>query len=366
MVRANVESQEEDEVELTQRVRRPQWMLDATLGPASTEPPASGLIATTLKPLHYPVATVLLLLGIWSAFLYGKIFMRPLTGFGTAGESISPPNPRLFFMTVNFYPDCSDKRLQLWRLLTVQLVHSGWTHITGNTLLGLMVGALLEGYSGWMFAAATFEAAVVVGSLAHSFVLPYHALIGCSHGVYGWYGALLCYCLSHLRQGPGNAFVVIAVAATISYDGYRYAWHYQPEIAYEAHFGGFLAGFLVCCIAHCGWRKSTQGFVAVSTFDGGATVATLTPAGLLPESPVSVASRCGVCCLFVGLVMYLAVHVGTSWPPAPPFNPTLHALPAGSCCAALFRLAPPGGNLTRSYVTDNYRCGAGYNLQPPG
>jgi hypothetical protein len=48
------------------------------------------------------------------------------------------------------------------------------------------------------------------------------------------------------------------------------------------------------------------------------------------------------------------------------FKLLLHALPAGSCCAALFRLAPPGGNLTRSYVTDNYRCGAEYNLQPPG
>jgi membrane associated rhomboid family serine protease len=337
----------EVEVELMEPEKQPQWVLDAVLNamPLAESPNITASAVMDLQ--HPPVFTLVLFVTLWITFVLCRLLMPPLVG---SEAHISPPDPRLIFRTVGHYPHCEDDRLQLWRLLTVQLVHSGWTHLLGNSVLGLGTGAMLESHTGTLFAAATFEAAVVVGSLAHSFVLPYHALIGCSHGVYGWCGALLCYCLSHLRQGRANALLAAAMSAIIALDVFMYVFYYTPNRAYEAHYAGLLTGFMIsfCCFG--GWALSTPGDRTVSK----------------TKVHLGMASRCGVCCLFVGLVMYLAVHVGTSWPPAPPFNPTLHALPAGSCCAALFRLAPPGGNLTRSYVTDNYRCGAGYNLQPPG
>ena len=346
------------------RRKKPQWVVDAILNtlPAAEAPDAAP-VGLVLKQLHFPVFTTALMLSVWVAFLYGKFFMIPDPSL--AVQDINPPNTRLFFMTVDPYPACGDARLELWRLVSVQFVHAGWSHIISNTLLGWGIGVTLESVGGTVLAALTFEVAVVVGSLMHSYVLPYNSLVGCSHGVYGWYGALMCYCAAHVYQSRANALVFMLLAALIGYSGVGYVRNYQPDIAYEAHFGGFVAGLLICCVWYSGWNKSAPGFAAVSTVEGGSSVVRLDRSVYTPVSPENVAI-CGIfCAMLAGFAGYLSVHYATSWPPSPDFNPTLHSLPAGSCCMDLFRIMGESRNLTQSYITSNFYCGAQRTLSPP-
>ena len=53
-----------------------------------------------------------------------------------------------WFFTVSWYPDCYDMRGDIWRLVTVQLTHSGLMHIMGNTVTSVLYGVYVETFQG--------------------------------------------------------------------------------------------------------------------------------------------------------------------------------------------------------------------------
>lgn len=188
--------------------------------PVPQEPPAP-----TGTKLRTPVLAPLLMLSIWLVFWYG-IFVE--IGFkqsrvGWHGP-VSPRNPALMFLTVGFYPQCNDDRPDVWRLFTVQFVHAGLQHLCGNTVLGLIVGCMLEMFAGSLLTLLVFEAAVVLGTLSHSYFLPYNGLVGCSHGVYGWVGALLAFSLLNVRRRSAvqlpSLFLLLVLLVMLASDFY--------------------------------------------------------------------------------------------------------------------------------------------------
>ena len=60
----------------------------------------------------------------------------------------------------------------------------------------------------------------------------------------------MCYNAVHAYGSRANASVFMLLAATIGYSGVGYVRNYRPDIAYEAHFGGFGGGFLIYSV--CG------------------------------------------------------------------------------------------------------------------
>ena len=346
------------DVSIESRRKKPQWVVDAILNtlPAAEAPDAAP-VGLVLKQLHFPVFTTALMLSVWVAFLYGKFFMIPDPSL--AVQDINPPNTRLFFMTVDPYPACGDARLELWRLVSVQFVHAGWSHIISNTLFGFVSGVVLESHTGSLFAALTFEVAVVLGSLMHSYVLPYHMLVGCSHGVHGWYGVLLCCCASHATMGWVQAAVFAILAIPFALGVHAYVFMYDSKSAYEADFGGLVTGILLCCFVGR-FTKHGEDDTVVGPVDDRWLVALIAP---YPNMNGTCSILFGA--MLAGFAGYLSVHYATSWPPSPDFNPTLHSLPAGSCCMDLFRIMGESRNLTQSYITSNFYCGAQRTLSPP-
>lgn len=76
------------------------------------------------------------------------------------------------------------RRYEAWRFLTYMLVHAGFTHITFNVLMQLMLGIPLEMvHRGWRIM-IVYLAGVIAGSLATSVSDPKVFLCGASGGVY--------------------------------------------------------------------------------------------------------------------------------------------------------------------------------------
>lgn len=80
----------------------------------------------------------------------------------------------LFFM---FHPL---KRYEIWRFVTVMLIHGNALHLWGNVIMQLILGCLLEVIHHWKRVGIVYVAGVLFGTLAGSVVQPWTFLIGAS------------------------------------------------------------------------------------------------------------------------------------------------------------------------------------------
>lgn len=171
-----------------------------------------------------PVTTLCILTAIWTSYLMGLNEENQLNARFFTSTVVSPSNAQFFFMPVGFYPQCSDQRAQLWRFVTVQLVHHGFLHILGNTSVILIVGTAMECFSSSIVTFLLFESGILVGCLGHAYMMPYNPLVGCSHGVYAMIGGLLCgnavelvHC-NHSKRKYYNIIVLLCLTIQLLYD----------------------------------------------------------------------------------------------------------------------------------------------------
>jgi membrane associated rhomboid family serine protease len=71
-----------------------------------------------------------IILIIWLSYLFGVLIMEK-PKFNT----ISPANPKLYFQIISNYPNCKDTRGEIWRFFTSSLVHADIGHIIINTII---------------------------------------------------------------------------------------------------------------------------------------------------------------------------------------------------------------------------------------
>lgn len=78
---------------------------------------------------NFPFVTLATFITVWGFFIYGLSEMNFDTSKISWSQPLSPPNQELWFRSVSFYPECADMRYEAWRLVSMQVVHSGFVHI---------------------------------------------------------------------------------------------------------------------------------------------------------------------------------------------------------------------------------------------
>lgn len=159
---------------------------------------------------------------------------------------------------------------EVWRLLTSMFLHGGLAHLAMNMLLLWILGAQIEREVGsWAFA-SLYLAAGLAGSTAFFFQAgPAGAALGASGAVFGLLGAWLAAGIRNRRTLQGQVMLrqiglLVAINLALPF--------VLPRIAWQAHLGGFVAGFLIAVLW---WRLrpgQTLGRVAVGAAVAGVAV----------------------------------------------------------------------------------------------
>ena len=128
-----------------------------------------------------------------------------------------------------------------WRMLTVTLLHAGFLHVAFNMVALYNLGPQVERKLGPLRFGLLWAACAVAGS-AFSFLLgdPDAVAVGASGAVFGLFGVWLSFAVRqrstpwgrHLMSQLGFWLLVNAALPLI-----------VPNLAWEAHLGGLLAGF---------------------------------------------------------------------------------------------------------------------------
>jgi membrane associated rhomboid family serine protease len=160
---------------------------------------------------------------------------------------------------IEFVPVLGDH--EPWRFLTVAFAHAGVTHILFNMLALWMVGAqYVERLLGGARYAALYLVSALGGSVVYLLMASppstvaeaQHSLwftptVGASGAVFGLFGALLVL-NRHLGRSSAGMWATIAINAVIGF--------VLPNIAWQAHLGGFLTGAAVAAVG--AWTSSRE------------------------------------------------------------------------------------------------------------
>jgi len=198
--------------------------------------------------------------------------------------------------------DCVDYRSEAWRWWTYQFTHVGVTHILGNCFMTLFFGINLEGVHGWWRMFIMFNVGVFGGSCCTFVADPHTRVVGMSGGCYALVGmhfgdVLLNFnemkrAAEHFKQMPKDQQKDIAtiwrkmiispaqkVAALLLLTTVDIVQGYLTRgggVSLSAHFGGFVAGFLICIVIghnlvvqgheRCFWLAALLAGVCCITF----------------------------------------------------------------------------------------------------
>jgi membrane associated rhomboid family serine protease len=162
------------------------------------------------------------------------------TGLFLAGELFSSFGNELLQRAAQ-HPALVD-RGEWWRLFTAMFLHSGILHVLFNMYALWLFGPVLERRFGSLSFASLYLAAGVAGGALYQLIGPNAWAVGASGAIFGLFGALLMasYRQRHTRAGAAAfsqlmLLLVINLALPI----------FVPNIAWQAHVGGLIAGGLI-------------------------------------------------------------------------------------------------------------------------
>jgi len=137
----------------------------------------------------------------------------------------------------------SIERGELYRLLSVTLVHANFIHLFFNMYALYLLGPIVEGIWGSrMFALFYVLTAAAASTL--SFVMGPGPSVGASGAIFGLMGALIAFLLR--RRGMLTPSAKSLLGQLVMWAGINvYLGMSMPRIDLAAHFGGFVMGFLL-------------------------------------------------------------------------------------------------------------------------
>jgi len=170
--------------------------------------------------------------------------------------------------------DCVDYRSEAWRWWTYQFSHIGVAHVAGNCVMTLFFGINLEGVQGWHRMFLMFNIGVFGGACCCFVADPHTRVVGMSGGCYALVGmhfgdVLMNFqemrlAAEHFAQLPPNEKrdlhnvwrkmiisprqKIAALLFLVTLDLVQGYLSRGSDVSLAAHFGGFVAGFLVCIV----------------------------------------------------------------------------------------------------------------------
>jgi len=134
---------------------------------------------------------------------------------------------------------------QPWRLLTNTFIHIGVLHVILNMVGLWFLGTLIERLLGSLGFAVTYLLSGLCGSILSTWWNPLTVSAGASGAIFGIFGALVAYLLSHRGQIPREMLVSLRRFA-ISFMALNVAFGVkQKGIDVAAHLGGLGGGLVV-------------------------------------------------------------------------------------------------------------------------
>ena len=158
-----------------------------------------------------------------------------LTGFGrglngSVGEALAQVNSAV-------------NAGEWWRLFTPVLLHASITHILFNMWALWVLGPQIErGVGSWPFASLYLASAAAGGAFVVFLGDPNTIAVGASGAIFGLFGVWFNWAVRRRRTMYGRALLrqigfLLLINAAIPL--------FVPSIAWEAHLGGLIAGFLI-------------------------------------------------------------------------------------------------------------------------
>jgi membrane associated rhomboid family serine protease len=130
-----------------------------------------------------------------------------------------------------------------WRIVTVVLLHGTWTHLLFNMWALWVLGPQIErGVGTWPFVSLYLASAAVGGAFFFYFPMDGGTAIGASGAIFGLFGIWLSWALHRRNTMQGRALLnqlgfLLLINAALPF--------FLPGIAWQAHLGGLIAGFLI-------------------------------------------------------------------------------------------------------------------------
>ncbi|NNC74550.1 MAG: rhomboid family intramembrane serine protease [Acidimicrobiia bacterium] len=141
---------------------------------------------------------------------------------------------------------------EIWRMLTVTLLHGSWLHIGFNMYALYLFGPMLERQTGSVPFAAMYYASAATGSLASLVFGEDVPAVGASGAIFGLFGAWL-FVSYKIRSTPaGRAMfnqlsVLLAINLALPF--------FVSRIDWRAHLGGLAGGVLIAFL----WSQLAVG-----------------------------------------------------------------------------------------------------------
>jgi membrane associated rhomboid family serine protease len=197
--------------------------------PAPREPQTVGELLERLNPVPWVTPAIAGLIGL--GFVYELM------------KGVSPASPTadtLLAVGANYGPAVADG--QWWRLLTAMFLHAGVMHIAFNTWAFWSAGRFTERIYGSAAYLVIYLLAGLGGSLASLAVHPQIVSVGASGAIFGVYGALLAFVLTHRGVLPAE-MLHRQRNSLLMFMGYNVVFGLMAKgIDMSAHAGGLVVG----------------------------------------------------------------------------------------------------------------------------
>lgn len=140
--------------------------------------------------------------------------------------------------------------LQLtWSLVTHAFLHGGWLHLMMNAAAFLGLGHAISQLAGIRAAAAIFAVSAAAGALAFSLITDHGGpLVGASGAVFGYIAVLTAWQEQALRRfGHDRTAIWSRILGLVAINALLH-FGMGGMLAWEAHLGGFVAGWLMALV----------------------------------------------------------------------------------------------------------------------
>lgn len=163
---------------------------------------------------------------------------------------------------------------QWWRIFTPILLHASFMHIAFNMWALWVLGPQIErGVGTWPFVGAYLASAAVGGAFAYLLGSPTDIAVGASGAIFGLFGIWANFAVRRRNTVQGRfllrqiGFLLLLNAALPFIVG---------GIAWEAHLGGFIAGFVIGELwSRVGQENSETARIAITVAVAGLAIASV-------------------------------------------------------------------------------------------